>query len=255
MVVFWGIFVFIVGASIGSFLNVCIFRLPEDKSIILPASHCFSCGKPLAWRDNIPLVSYLLLRGACRQCGAKISPQYPAVEFLTGIIALALFLKYGLSLPLLFGFLFSAALIVTSAIDLRHKIIPHMITLPGIPIFFAAAVFAMGIRPIDAFLGIMIGAASLYFVAVYYEWLTDREGMGGGDVNLLAMMGAFLGWQSLIHIILVASLAGAIIGVIAVVLKGKDSQYAIPFGPFLSLGAFSYLLFGDYITPLLAGGW
>lgn len=246
------LFIFIVGAAVGSFLNVCIYRLPENKSIVLPSSHCLSCGKPLAWRDNIPLVSFILLKGACRQCGAKISFQYPAVELLTGIIAAALFLVYGVSFSFLFAFLFSSALIVISGIDLRHQVIPHAITLPGIPFFAAAAVVFMDLAVLDSFLGVMIGAASLYFVAVYYEWITGREGMGGGDVNLLAMMGGFLGWQSLIHIVLVASLAGVLVGISMMALKGKSSRHAIPFGPFLSVGALSYLIFGDYILPFFA---
>ena len=255
MTLVMSLLIFVIGAAIGSFLNVCIYRLPEEKSIAIPPSHCLSCGEPIAWCDNIPIISYLLLRGACRRCSAKISFQYPLVEFLTGVIAVALFFIYNISFQLIFVFVFLASLIVVTVIDLRHQIIPHVITLPGIPLFFIASVFFMDVKPLDAFLGIMIGAGSLYFVAVYYEWLTNREGMGGGDVNLLAMMGAFMGWHSLIHIILVASLAGAVTGLAAIALKGKNSQYAIPFGPFLSLGALSYLLFGDYITPLFAGGW
>lgn len=253
MFVFMAVFSFVVGAVVGSFLNVCIYRLPAGASIVTPGSHCLSCGQPIRWRDNIPIVSYFLLGGACRHCRAKLSPQYPAVEFLTAVIALLLFLQYGLSASLLSAFLFSAALIVISVIDLRHQIIPHSITLPGIPLFFLAGVFWMNVGPLDAFLGIMIGAGSLYFVAVYYEWLTGREGMGGGDINLLAMAGAFLGWKALIHIVLVASLTGAVVGIGAMIRQGKTSQYAVPFGPFLSIGAVSYLFFGDYLLYLIGG--
>ncbi|MDD5475067.1 MAG: prepilin peptidase [Syntrophales bacterium] len=247
------LFIFVVGAAIGSFLNVCVFRIPEGASIVFPASRCPACKKPISYGDNIPIISYLILRGACRHCGVKISPQYPAVEALTGLLALLLFFKYGLSFQLLFSFIFTAALIVVAFIDLRRQIIPHVITLPGIPLFFMAGVFFMGTGALDAFLGVMIGAGCLYFVAVYYEWLTDREGMGGGDVNLLAMMGAFLGWQSLIYIVLAASLSGAVIGITVMAWKGKDSKFAIPFGPFLSIGAVSYLFVGEYFMRFLLG--
>ena len=246
MHIFLTIFFFVVGAAVGSFLNVCIFRIPEGKSIVLPSSHCFTCGKPIHFYDNIPILSFLILKGACRYCGTKISFQYPAVELLTGFMSLLLYLTFGLTFSFLFTFLFTATLIVITFIDLRHQIIPHAVTLPGIPFFYFAAVFFRGITPIEGFLGIMIGAGSLYFVAVYYEALTGREGMGGGDINLIAMMGGFLGWESLIYIILVASLAGAIIGITLMIWKGKDTKYAVPFGPFLSIGAVSYLFFGEY---------
>ncbi len=245
------IFFFVVGAAVGSFLNVCIFRIPEGKSIVLPSSHCFSCGKPIRYYDNIPILSFLILRGACRNCGAKLSFQYPAVELLTGVMSLVLYRTYGLSFSFLFTFLFTATLIVITFIDLRHQIIPHALTLPGIPFFCFAAVFFMGLAPLEGFLGIMIGAGSLYFVAVYYEALTGREGMGGGDINLIAMMGGFLGWKSLIYIILVSSFAGAIIGIALMIGKGKDTKYAVPFGPFLSIGAVSYLFFSEYWVRFL----
>lgn len=245
------VFFFVVGAAVGSFLNVCIFRIPEGKSIVLPSSHCFSCGKPIHFYDNIPILSFLILRGACRNCGTKLSFQYPAVELLTGVMSFVLYRTCGLSFSFLFTFLFTAALIVITFIDLRHQIIPHALTLPGIPFFYFAAVFFMGLPPLDGFLGIMIGAGSLYFVAVYYEALTGREGMGGGDINLIAMMGGFWGWKSLIYIILVASFAGAIIGITLMIGKGKDTKYAVPFGPFLSIGAVSYLFFGEYWVRFL----
>ncbi|MCK9275376.1 MAG: prepilin peptidase [Syntrophales bacterium] len=245
MHIFLSIFLFILGAVVGSFLNVCIFRIPEGKSIVLPASHCMNCGTPIRFYDNIPIISYLILGGSCRNCGIKISPQYPAVEFLTGLACLTLYLTYDLTFSFLFTFLFTAALIVITVIDLRHQIIPHAVTLPGIPIFYLAAVFFMDISPVEGFLGIMIGAGCLYFVAIYYEALTGREGMGGGDINLIAMMGGFLGWKSLIYIILVSSFTGAIIGIALMILKKKDTKYAVPFGPFLSIGAVSYLFIGN----------
>ncbi|HOG16168.1 MAG: Type 4 prepilin-like proteins leader peptide-processing enzyme [Syntrophaceae bacterium PtaU1.Bin231] len=246
MGIFLDIFVTVMGAAIGSFLNVCILRLPEEgQSIVRPSSRCPRCGHAIRWYDNVPILSYLILRGACRDCGGKISLQYPLVEALTALLSFLLFRKYGLSWAWLFSFLFVCSLVVIAFIDLRHQIIPHAITLPGIPFFLAAAALFMGYRFVDVFLGAAIGAATLYFVAVYYEAVTGREGMGGGDVNLLAMIGAFLGWKSLLFVVLASSLLGAVVGIAVMVAKGKDMKYAIPFGPFLCIGAAAYLFCGE----------
>ena len=249
---FWLTVMFaLVGAAVGSFLNVCICRIPEDLSIVFPPSRCPHCGHPIRFYDNIPLVSYLLLGGKCRDCREKISPRYPLVEFITAIFAGLLFWKYGLTPAYPVMFLFVCTLIVITFIDLDHQIIPHILTLSGIPIFAVLAVVFLGLTFIDAFLGIMIGAGTLYFVAVYYEALTGREGMGGGDVNLLAMLGAFLGWQSLLFILLVSSLLGAVVGVALILAKGKDLRYAVPFGPFLCAAAVLDLFTGDFLRGLL----
>jgi leader peptidase (prepilin peptidase) / N-methyltransferase len=236
------------GAAVGSFLNVCICRIPEGLSIVFPTSRCPHCGHPIRYHDNIPLVSYLLLGGKCRDCRAKISLRYPLVELITAVFAGLLFWKYGLTSAYLAVFLFICTLIVITFIDLDHQIIPHILTLTGIPIFGVLAVLFMGLTLIDTLLGIMIGAGTLYFVAVYYEAMTGREGMGGGDVNLLAMLGAFLGWKALLFILLVSSLLGAVVGVILVVGKGKDMRYAVPFGPFLCTAAVLYLFFGELLN-------
>ncbi|MEI7673170.1 MAG: A24 family peptidase, partial [Deltaproteobacteria bacterium] len=147
-------------------------------------------------------------------------------------------------------FLFVCVLIVISFIDFDHQIIPHLLTLSGIPVFAVLAVLYMGLTAIDVFLGVMIGAGTLYFVAVYYEAMTGREGMGGGDVNLLAMLGAFLGWKSLLFILLMSSLLGAFVGLVFILFKGKDMKYAVPFGPFLCIAAVVYLFFGDDLMAL-----
>jgi len=252
MGIFLDIFFTVMGAAIGSFLNVCILRLPEEgQSIVHPPSRCPQCGHSIRWYDNVPILSYLILKGACRDCGGKISVQYPLIEALTGLFAFLLLRKYGLSWAYGFSFLFACALVVVAVIDLRHQIIPHAITLPGIPLFLAAAVLFMGSRFLDVFLGAMIGAGTLYFVAVYYEAITGREGMGGGDVNLLAMIGAFLGWKSLLFVVLASSLLGAVVGIGVVIAKGKDMKYAIPFGPFLCVAAGLYLFFGERLLELI----
>lgn len=238
------------GAAVGSFLNVCIYRIPEGLSIVTPASRCPQCGRPIRAFDNIPVFSYLLLGGKCRDCQGRISPRYPLVELLTAAFAWFLFGKFGLTPAFFAVFVFVCALIVVTFIDLDQQIIPHVITLTGIPVFALLAVLFMGLTALDAFLGVMIGAGTLYFVAVYYEALTGREGMGGGDVNLLAMLGAFLGWRSLLFILLVSSLLGAVVGVAIILVKRKDMRYAVPFGPFLCVAAVLYLFFGTTLTGL-----
>lgn len=235
----------IFGALIGSFLNVCILRLPQEESIVTPGSHCPHCKKPITFYDNIPLVSYLVLKGKCRQCRGSISLQYPLIEGITALSSLLLIMKFGPSLSFLFYFSFVAALIVITVIDLYHQIIPDVISLPGIGVGLLASLMIPQITFFNSLIGILIGGGSLFLVATLYQWLFKREGMGGGDVKLLAMIGAFLGWKAVILTILLSSLIGSITGIIIMVSKGKDFKYAIPFGPFLSLGAVISLFYGE----------
>ena len=241
------IFSFLFGAAIGSFLNVCIYRLPEHQSIVRPASHCLSCKQPIAFYDNIPLISFLVLKGKCRNCKIPLSYQYPLVELLTACMSLACLITWGVTLTAFFTFIFIAALIVVTFIDLEHKIIPDIISLPGIVYGLVLSLLLPRITFIDSVLGTAIGGGSLLLVAGVYYLLTKHEGMGLGDVKLLAMMGAFLGWKSILFIIMVGSFTGAIVGIVIMLLKRKDRRYAIPFGPFLSLGAVSYLFYGKEI--------
>ncbi len=238
------IFFICLGAAIGSFLNVLIFRIPEGQCIVFPSSHCPKCVQAIRFYDNIPIVSYLALRGRCRDCHEKISVQYPIVEALTAIMSLLLFLKFGVSLKYLSSFIFACALIVITFIDLHHQIIPDVISLPGIPVFFVLAVLFMDVTVWESLLGILIGGGILFAIAYLYEIVTKREGMGGGDIKLLAMMGAFLGWKALFFILFVSSLVGAVVGVTAMIIKGQNMKYAIPFGPFLSIAAVAYLFVG-----------
>lgn len=244
-------FVFVFGAAIGSFLNVCIFRLPEHHSIVRPLSQCPHCHHPIRFYDNIPLISYLILRGKCRDCGEKISWRYPLVEFITAILAMMLFGKFYLTLNFLIFFVFVAVLIVITFIDLDHQIIPDALTLPGIPVFFLAAVFVVKVPWMEAAIGLLIGGGVLLAIAFVYELITKREGMGGGDIKLLAMIGGFLGWKSLIFILLFSSFSGAIIGIAAMVIKKQNMKYAVPFGPFLSAAAVAYLFWGDVFMRFL----
>jgi leader peptidase (prepilin peptidase)/N-methyltransferase len=244
-------FAFVFGAAIGSFLNVCIFRLPAKTSIIKPDSRCPHCLHPLRFYDNIPLLSFIFLRGKCRDCGGVISWRYPLVELITALFALLLFLKFGLTLNFFTFFIFTAVLIVITFIDLDHQIIPDILTLPGIPLFFLAAIFVVGVPWPEALWGLFIGGGVLFAIAFVYEFIAKREGMGGGDIKLLAMIGGFFGWKSLIFILLVSSFTGAIIGIAAMLIKGKDLKYAVPFGPFLSAAAIAYIFWGDVFMRVL----
>jgi leader peptidase (prepilin peptidase)/N-methyltransferase len=235
----------ILGAMIGSFLNVCIYRLPKEESIIWPRSHCPTCKKMIRFYDNIPLISYLLLRGRCRYCKGPISLQYPLVEGITALSSLFLIIKFGPSLSYLFYFAFVAALIAITVIDLYHQIIPDGISLPGIGVGLLASLVIPQITFFNSLMGILLGGGSLFLVATLYEWIFKREGMGGGDVKLLAMIGAFLGWKAVILTILLSSLIGSTTGILIMILKGKDFKYAIPFGPFLSMGAVIALFYGE----------
>ena len=244
----WYIISIIFGALVGSFLNVCIFRLPKEESIIWPGSHCPHCKNAIKFYDNIPVVSYFLLRGKCRYCKGSISLQYPLVEGITALSSLFLIIKFGPSLSYLFYFAFVAALIVITVIDLYHQIIPDVISLPGIGMGLLASLLIPQITLFNSLIGILLGGGSLFIVATFYQWLFKREGMGGGDIKLLAMIGAFLGWKAVLLTILLSSLIGSVTGILMMVVKGKDFKYAIPFGPFLSLGAVISLFYGEEIV-------
>jgi leader peptidase (prepilin peptidase)/N-methyltransferase len=238
------LFALITGMVVGSFLNVCICRLPKGESIVTPPSHCPQCDYRIRWYDNIPLFSYLLLRGKCRGCGVRISRQYPLVELLNGLLTLALFLRFGPTLAFLVLFLFCSALVVITFIDLEHQIIPDEISLPGIVVGFLCSFFLQGHSWMNSLLGILLGGGSLLLVAYGYQWLTGKEGMGGGDIKLLAMMGAFLGWKSIPFIIFASSLVGSVVGITIMLIQKKDSKLAIPFGPYLAFGAVLYIFYG-----------
>jgi leader peptidase (prepilin peptidase)/N-methyltransferase len=241
---YFSIISFVFGAVVGSFLNVCICRMPKDESVVTPPSHCPRCDYRIRWYDNIPLFSYLLLRGKCRGCGTHISLQYPLVELLNGLLTLALFLKFGPTLTFLALFLFCSALVVITFIDLEHQIIPDEISLSGIVIGFIVSFILPWQTWLNSLLGILLGGGSLLLVAYSYQWLTGKEGMGGGDIKLLAMMGAFLGWKSVLFIVFASSLIGSVVGVTMMLVQKKDSKLAIPFGPYLAFGAVLYIFFG-----------
>ena len=241
------IFVFIFGLCIGSFLNVCIYRVPISKSIVYPPSSCPGCGYSIRFYDNIPILSYLWLRGKCRQCRTPISLRYPIVELMSGLFAVCAFLKFGFTGEALVYYVFIITLVVITYIDLDHQIIPDVISIPGIPVFFLAAFAIPGMTWKDSLLGLLAGGGSLYLIAVTYQFVSKKEGMGGGDIKLLAMIGVLIGWKGVLFTIFVASAVGTLIGIIIMVHSRKDMKLAVPFGPFLSIGAMTYIFFGDII--------
>jgi leader peptidase (prepilin peptidase)/N-methyltransferase len=238
------IYVFIIGLCVGSFLNVCIYRLPASQSIVRPRSKCPECGDLIAFYDNIPLFSYLWLKGRCRHCRVRIGLRYPTIELLGGLFALATYLKFGLRVDALIYFAFIASMLVVTFIDLDHRIIPDVITLPGIPICFAASFALPSMNFKAALLGILVGGGSLFLVAWVYSLITKKEGMGGGDIKLLAMMGGLVGWQGVAFTIFVSSLVGTLSGFAVMLQSRKGMKLAIPFGPFLAIGAITYIFFG-----------
>jgi leader peptidase (prepilin peptidase)/N-methyltransferase len=261
---------FIFGTVIGSFLNVCIYRLPRQQSIIYPPSHCTFCGTLIKPYDNIPILSYLILLGRCRGCGARIPLTYLIVEILSGMISALLVWRFGITLRSLFYIVFLFSLIVVTFIDLEHRIIPNVVTLPGIALGLVYSALMTNWRGftsvfssfqptlsdilrisneldiIDSIFGIILGGGILYLTGFIYESIRKREGMGMGDVKLLAMIGTFVGWKGVIFVTLVSSLLGVIVGVSIILFRGVDLKYSIPFGPFLSLAAALYCFTGGF---------
>jgi leader peptidase (prepilin peptidase) / N-methyltransferase len=226
----------IFGAVIGSFLNVCIYRLPIGKSIVWPASACPSCGRELAWYENVPIISWLVLRGRCRTCRERISVRYPIIELLTAVMCATAFWYYGPTPLFVSRFIFGCALIVLFAIDLEHQLLPNVITLPGIVVGF---VFSLVTGPgyLSSLIGILVGGGLLFLVAEAYYRVRHEEGLGMGDVKMLAMIGAFLGWPATLMTLMMGSVAGSVVGVALIALKRGDMKYALPFGTFLAMGA------------------
>ncbi len=244
---------FIFGALVGSFLNVCIWRLPRKESIITPRSRCPHCKTPISWYDNIPIISFFFLRGRCRYCKTPISWRYPVIEAISGVISTTLYLRSGFTLSFFFFFAFFATLLIISMIDLDFQIIPDEISLPGIVIGWLYSFFNPLANPIQSFLGSLAGAGSLYLVAEFYYFFTKREGIGGGDVKLFAFIGSFLGLRSLLPIIFISSLMGAVIGISVAIIQNVQHKrhLAVPFGPFLSIGALIYLFCPNVADSIL----
>jgi leader peptidase (prepilin peptidase)/N-methyltransferase len=242
------------GAVIGSFLNVCIYRLPLGRSIVWPGSACPSCDRQLAWYENVPVVSWLGLLGRCRTCRAAISSRYPIVEALTGAMFAAAWWYFGPSWLLISRLILGCALIVLFAIDLEHQLLPNVITIPGIVAGFALS-FLTGLGWTSSLIGIVIGGGILLGIAEAYYRVRHEEGLGMGDVKMLAMIGAFLGWPATLMTLMMGSVAGSFAGLLIIALRRGDMKYALPFGAFLAMGAALSATIGPSLLRWYLGYW
>jgi len=266
---FYGVFAFLFGLIIGSFLNVCIIRIPSGKSIVTPASACPKCGVPIRPYDNIPVLSYVFLGGKCRACKARISPMYPAVELLTGLMFLACYYTFGLTLEALKWTVLCAILIVLVFTDLRDRLLPDVVNYTGLGLALLLSLFTKPIDGtaywisnrifafpppapvlslVDAVFGAAAGGGALWLVAEVYFRARKREGMGMGDVKMMLMAGAFLGLKRIALTIFAGSLLGSILGIAFILARRKDSTYELPFGTFLGVAAMLVVFFG---TPVI----
>lgn len=235
---------FILGALLGSFGNVIIYRLPKDESVVKPRSRCQSCAKTIPWYDNIPIASWIVRRGRCRACGAPFSIRYPLVEFLTALLFAWIFKIDGWSVDLAEHLLFVWALVVCSFIDLDHMILPDEFTLSGIVIGLVGAAINPDRSFLEAIFGVLLGGGFLWFMAWLYFTLTGQEGMGGGDIKLLAWIGAVLGARSVPYVIVLSAILGSVIGLSITWKQRTGLKTVIPYGPYLALAAASYIFGG-----------
>ena len=242
----WPLFALALGLLIGSFANVCIHRLPRGESVVSPRSRCPSCRTAIAAGDNVPVLSYLFLRGRCRHCGVRISPRYPVVELANGLLYLAIALRDGPTLRALVDMAFVTALLVLSLIDLDHQILPNVITLPGIAVGLIASGALGGWEAgLQSALAAAGGYLAFWAIALAYRRTRGVEGLGQGDWKLAAMLGAFLGWERMLLTILLASILGTIVGVALIVRRGRSSQHPLPLGTFLGLAGVVVLFIGQ----------
>lgn len=247
---------FTFGLIVGSFLNVCIYRIPRGISIIIPSSRCPSCNTPIKPWDNIPIVSYVFLGGRCRYCKAQISFRYPLVEFLNAVLYVIVVWRFGFGLHSIVYFAFSSALVVITFVDLDFQIIPDRITLAGIPLGFLAGSFLLpdpfvrssllGIKA--SLIGLVGGFGLFYLVALVGSAVFRKEALGGGDIKMMTMVGAVMGWKSVVLTTFLGSLTGSIFGITLMVLQGKSRTTKLAFGPFLALGTIITLFFGQEIA-------
>ncbi|MCM8794997.1 MAG: prepilin peptidase [Candidatus Omnitrophica bacterium] len=251
--------VFVFGLLIGSFLNVCIWRLPAEEQVVRGRSHCRSCGAQIAWYDNIPLVSFAALKGRCRHCGTRISWLYPAVELATALLLLAVFCRFGWTAKgFIYGIL-TAAMVVLTVIDAREMILPDEITIPGLIIGLILSFLVPSLHGQTGFLagglqgiyGVAAGGGLLWIVGTVGSWIFKKEAMGGGDVKMMAMVGAFIGWEKVLLVnFILAPVVGAVVGI---VLKLRFKKELIPYGPFLSLGTLAAIFYGNQLIDWYIG--
>ena len=238
------IMVFAVGCCLGSFYNVVVHRLPSGSSIVRPGSHCPQCKHPIAFYDNMPLLSYLILLGKCRYCRAPISIRYPIIEALTGLLTLFLFRHYGFHAQFFIELLFVSLLVVITFIDLDTYLIPDVLSLSGVAAGFALSFLSIRLTWWDSLLGILLGGGFFYLIAVGYQYIRHQDGLGGGDIKLLGMIGGFVGWPGVVFTVLAASVVGTAVGLVVMWRTRKGLTTMLPFGPFLSAGAVAYIFWG-----------
>jgi leader peptidase (prepilin peptidase)/N-methyltransferase len=262
------------GLVVGSFLNVCIVRLPRDRSIVSPPSHCPRCRASIKFYDNIPVISFLLLRGKCRNCGLPISWRYPLVELMNGLLYLWIVHEFGINGEAFLLMLLCSSLIVITFIDFDHQIIPDVISLPGMLVGLAFAPFFMtalgdplpfhldSLIPhagpyltgfLNSLIGLLLGGGPLFAIGWLWEKLRRIEAMGGGDVKLMGMVGSFLGWKGALLTIMLGALVGSIVGLSLILLKRQTMEKVIPFGPFLAFGAVATVFYGSDILSWYLG--
>jgi leader peptidase (prepilin peptidase)/N-methyltransferase len=246
------VFLGVLGLIVGSFLNVCIYRLPRRQSVTWPGSRCTTCDRALSWYENVPVVSWLALRGRCRTCGERISVRYPLVELITAALFVAGYVIYGWTPLLAARLAFACAMVVLFAIDLEHHLLPNVITVPGIVIGFVLSFFLPpGWQP--SLIGLVAGGGVLFAIAEAYYRFRGIEGLGMGDVKMLSMIGAFLGWKLMLVTLVLSSFAGSVIGVGVIALGRGGMKAALPFGTFLAVGALTAAVAGDVIVDWYIG--
>lgn len=260
------VFVVFFGACIGSYLNVCIYRIPREESTIKPRSHCPHCGNLIAWHDNIPLLSWLALRAKCRRCGGRISPRYILVEVLVAALFLLVWMQYGLTLKTPVYWLMMAGLVLGTFVDLEHMIIPDRVSLGGLAAGLILSPLIPSLHGHSSWLpalvasagGAALGGGLLYGVGVLGKMAFKKDAMGLGDVKLLAGLGAFLGWKAVLFIVMVSSFIGAFVGIGFIIAKKHEWQSRIPYGPYIALAAMIWILWGpqvlNWYVALLSGG-
>ena len=234
---------FIFGLSIGSFANVCIYRLPKKESVVSPVSYCTACLVPIRPLDNIPIISYLVLRGRCRDCNNNISVIYPVIEIITALLLLAGFFKFGLTFDFLVYFVLAPTLVIITVVDIKHQIIPDVITLPGLALGLAAGSYSIGYA--NSFMGFLLGCGLFYLLAIL-----SNGGIGGGDIKYIAAAGAFVGWQKVLLIIFISAVLGTFVGLFQIGFQKKTRKNIIPFGPLLSVATLITLFYGNLLIKL-----
>ncbi len=244
---FGSVFVFLFGSLWGSFANVLALRYGTGKGFVWKRSHCFNCQKIISWYDNVPILSWFLLRGRCRHCQQPFSFRYAFVEFLMGLLFVLTFQRYGFSISTIEYFVFIFCLVSASIIDVDHYLLPDVFTLSGIVLGLIGALLNPERIFLDSLAGLLLGGGFLWSIAYLYTLLRKEEGMGGGDIKLIAWIGAVLGWKSIPFVILVASLLGTAGGLLVMTRQKKGLKSVIPFGPYLAAAAILYLLWGETI--------